>query len=362
MYGPTQTTISEYTTIRRVRRLPTPGEVLVQVGDQVEPDDVIARCSRHTETRLIDVAKSLSVFDREADQYLQKTVGDAVQKGDTIAIRKGAAGVLGTKVCRAPIDGTVVAINRGRVLLRSVPLEAQEQPDIFNLRALFRGTIVEIHERYGAVIEAQAALIEGLWGGGTETFGILRMMVESPDEPLTVASIDVDSQGYILVGGESIDQAALLRAAEVKVKGIIVGSIHARLIELEAKLPFPIIVTEGFGQIPMSAVIFDLLQSCDGEVACLSGSPHVRRAGERPEIVIFAAARGQAVATSKSTTLHAGVAVRITREPYIGKVGTIKSLPNKPWTTESGIALPSAEVEINGMENVVVPIANLERI
>jgi len=43
-------------------------------------------------------------------------------------------------------------------------------------------------------------------------------------------------------------------------------------------------------------------------------------------------------------------------------VGTIKSLPNKPWTTESGIALPSAEVEINGMENVVVPIANLERI
>ena len=199
-----------------------------------------------------------------------------------------------------------------------------------DLLALMRGTVVETLDRYGAVIEAQVALIEGLWGGGAESSGALRVMVEAPDEPLTVAAIDIDSARYVLVGGASIDQAALLRAAEVRVKGIIVGSIHARLTEMEAKLPYPIIVTEGFGQIPMSAVIFDLLQNYDGELTYLSGSPNGHSSGQRPEILVFPTSSGQATPIDGNTILRAGDTVRITREPYIGRMGTIKSLPEKP--------------------------------
>ena len=231
-----------------------------------------------------------------------------------------------------------------------------------DLLALMRGTVVETLDSYGAVIEAHAALIEGLWGGGAESSGVLRVMVETPDEPLTVAAIDIDSEGYVLVGGASIDQAALLRAAEVKAKGIIVGSIHARLTEMEAKLPYPIIVTEGFGQIPMSAVIFDLLQNYTGEVTYLSGSTNGHSSGQRPEILIFPASPGQTTPISRNTILREGDTVRITREPYIGRVGTIRSLPGKPCIMESGLALRSAEVETSGVENVLVPIANLERI
>lgn len=352
----------ECTTVRKIRQLPAPGEVLVKVGDQVEPDDVIARCSRNTETRLLDVAKSLSVSDRQADEYVQKAVGDPVQKGESVATRKGTAGLLGGRICRSPIDGTVIAINRGRVLVRSVPMEPQGEQDETQLRALLRGTVVEIQDRFGAVIESQGSLIEGIWGGGEEAFGILKVMVEDAEESLTVAGIDSDSQGCILVGGRSIDQVALLRAAEVQAKGIIVGSIHANLIELESKLPYPIIVTEGFGQIPMSGIIFDLLRKRDGEVAYSSGSSYNRHGGERPEIMIFPAARGHAKSVDRSTYLQEGFTVRITREPHIGKTGTIKWLPDKAYMMESGLALRSAEVEIYGRESVFVPIANLERI
>ena len=204
----------------------------MEVGTQVEPHDVIARSSQRGETHLIDVARALSVSDQQAEHCLQKEVGESIRAGEVIAAKKGPVRLL-SKACRAPIDGVIIGISRGRVLLQATPPEPSEEGQQVELRAMLRGKVTEVIDGFGAIIEGQAGLIEGIWGWGGNSAGILKVLVNSPDEPLTTAGIDMASQGHILVGGILIDQTALLRAAEVKVNGIIVGSVHASLRPLE---------------------------------------------------------------------------------------------------------------------------------
>jgi transcription antitermination factor NusG len=361
MYCPARASIVAFTELKRERRLPIAGEVLVAVGDSVEPADIIARGPQKSETCVIDVAKSLSVSEHQAGQYMQKEIGDTVEIGEVIAAKKGPIGLLG-KTCRAPVSGSIIAINRGQVLLQSMVKESRETAKESELPALIRGKVVEIINGYGAVIETKAGLIEGIWGWGGASTGLLKVLVNSRDEPLTTAAIDIASQGHILVGGTSIDQAALLRAAEVKVSGIVVGSVHASLAELEPKLPYPVLITEGLGQVPMAAVIFELLRSYDGEMAYIRGPLKSDGRQKRPELLIFPATRGQVTPVDRSTLLQEGTTVRVTREPYMGRVGKVKSIPNKSRLMESGIALRSAEIDLGDGERVFVPIANLERI
>jgi hypothetical protein len=159
-----------------------------------------------------------------------------------------------------------------------------------------------------------------------------------------------------------VDVPALLRAAEVKVKGIVVGGIHASLAELAPKLPFPVVITEGLGHIPMAGVIFDLLRANEGEEASLSGQMDDHGEPIRPEVVIFSAARHDVIPAANDSQLKEGVTVRIVREPYIGKVGTVKALPRNVRVVDSGLVLLGAEVDLHSGDAIFVPINNLELI
>ena len=361
MYCPTRTIVVAYTTIQRERLLPIRGEVLVEVGTQVEPYDVIARSSQRGETRLIDFAQALSVSGQQVEQCLQKSVGDSVRSGEVIAARMGPVRLL-SKACRAPFDGVIIGISRGLVLLRAtLPDPSEEGPQI-ELRAMLRGKVMKVIDGFGAIIEGQAGLIEGIWGGGGESTGSLKVLVNSPDEPLTTAAIDMASQGHILVGGMSIDHAALLRAADVKANGIIVGSVHASLVKLAPRLPLPMIITEGLGRIPMADTIFEILRGYEGEMACLSGSAKYRPRQQLPDVTIIPAARGQITPLESSTFLREGTTVRVTRDPHMGKLGIVRSVPPKTQVMESGIPLRSVEIQLSDSDRVFVPVANLERI
>jgi len=378
MYCPTRTTVATYTIIRRERRMPDWPNLqdwtnLKGIGEQVEPADIVARGVRPQRSSVIDVARALSVPNQQAEQYIQVEVGSTVRAGETIAAKKGAIGIL-SKTCRAPFDGLVVAVIQGKVLLQPSPLAGgtaggTETAEQIELPALLRGRIHGVTPERGVVIESEAGLVQGIWGWGGQSAGILKVLVDSPDEPLTTASIDATSQGHILVGGILSDQAALLRAAEVKVSGIVVGSIRARLAQ--SKPPqIPVVITEGFGQAPMSDLIFGLLKSYEREIAYISGPIQERLCLGRgdsggpcpPEIAIFPTARGRVTPIEESTVVKKGAIVRITREPYLGKIGTVKTLGEKRQTMESGLLAQCAEIELGEQQHAWVPLANLERI
>jgi hypothetical protein len=307
------------------------------------------------ELHVLDAGKTLSVKSEDLDKYLLKAVGDTVEEGEEIAA-KGMGLVPLRRVCRSPVAGNIIATGSGRVVLESRAVT-------FELNAHFRGTVVSVMPSLGIVIETVGALVQGVWGAGGEAQGVLKMLAEDPKEKLAAEAIDVGCHGSIIVGGSSVDEKVLEQAEQMQVRGIVVGSIGADLRERASDLPFPVIATEGTGQVPMTSVIFELLRSNAGREASISGVTRLRWGTVRPEIIIPLQRRGATPPPQQlGGALELGAQVRVIRQPYLGSVGQIVGLPDQPRVVDSGARLKGAEVELEKKGQVFVPYANLELI
>src|SRR5262249_52268104 len=103
------------------------------------------------------------------------------------------------------------------------------------------------------------------------------------------------------------------------------------------ELGITLILTEGFGHLPMADRTWRLLQAQEGRAASVSGATQIRAGVMRPEIII--PSRG-AVATHGTAAVHTGVEVgsllRVIRQPYFGRIGTVVELPPELSELESG--------------------------
>jgi hypothetical protein len=93
-----QTVISPLTIVRKERRLPGRGDILVREGDRVEPVQVIGRAMVPGEFRIVNLAQMLGVPRRAVRRYLKVKPGQEVRQGDVLAARGGVgpAGLSGT--------------------------------------------------------------------------------------------------------------------------------------------------------------------------------------------------------------------------------------------------------------------------
>lgn len=355
MYYPMESRITALTTIRRERLLPAPGQVLVGPGEMVGSTDVVARCQLPGEVRVLDVSRALGIPRERAAKAVRKTVGDTVQVDDVLAARGGPLGRF-KKSGRSPVNGQIVEI-RGSLIL----IESAATP--FELRAHIKGQVTNVMPNRGVVISASGALIQGVWGNGGEAEGVLKMVVDSPQKPLRARSIDVSCHGTVVVGGRILDENVLEQAVEARVRGIIVGGLDAGLRPLLQSLPFPILITEGFGPLPMSKQVFDLLHSNAGRDAMLSADTQTRWGAKRPEVLIPLRADEEMPHEDTSMSpLKIGAQVRVLRAPNFGAMGTIADLPTLPETVESGAQLPVAVVTLEDEKRALIPLANLELI
>lgn len=104
------------------RLLPVPGHVLVQVGDNVQPDRILAEADLTPGIRwTVPVSGQLAIPSAQLPEALVVRVGDRVQKADILAEAVGRP----RRFCRAPITGVVEQIDfvLGQVKLR----ETREQ-------------------------------------------------------------------------------------------------------------------------------------------------------------------------------------------------------------------------------------------
>jgi hypothetical protein len=158
-----------------------------------------------------------------------------------------------------------------------------------------------------------------------------------------------------------LNEDAIERAEELQVRGIVTGGLPPELASQIKRLPFPIVVTEGIGAVPMSAPIFHLLTTNDGREASISGRIRPRWGVIRPEIVIPLPAEAvPATQVEPGAALTVGTQVRVLRAPHIGKVGAVTALPTHPRRIETGGRVQGAEVDLGQETPVCVPLANLE--
>jgi hypothetical protein len=356
------------TRVRKERRLPLKGEVTTEKGVMVTPDDVVARTDLPGNVQMVNVANLLNVDPVDVREVMLLREGEPIEKGGMIAETKGLFGLFKSHV-ESPVDGSIEAISTvtGQVILREMPIPVE-------IDAYMSGEVAEIIPEEGVVIETNAAFIQGIFGIGGESRGELVILSLNRDDGIAADQIKADLKDKIVVGGSFISLEAYEKAVEHKLAGVIVGGFNYH--ELEPILGYtlgvaitgtenlvtPLVVTEGFGKIPMGDRTFELLKEMAGRFASINGATQIRAGVIRPEIVIPLSneelmEKHQEI--SESGGIRVGSVVRVIRAPYFGRIGKIVDLPSELRKMESETMVRVAEVEIDN-EQFLIPRANLE--
>lgn len=357
--------VSANTAIRKIRKLPVKGEVIVKIKDKVFPHTAIARANLAGELETVRVAEILGVEAVELGHLLKVKADDTVKKGDTVAVSSFLFGMFKSS-CASPVDGVIEFVSEvsGHIGIRQSP-----QP--IEVSAYIEGEVVEIIPEEGAVIETKGAFIQGIFGVGGERQGIIKVL-DKPEEPLTPDKLSNDMKGKILVGKSLVTGPALKKAEELGIAGVVVGGIiDKELIELlgydigvaitgHENIKVTAIVTEGFGDIKMAPRTFELFKSLEGKSASINGATQIRAGVIRPEVIVPLKVETKEKDVLEEQQLNIGTQIRVIREPYFGKLGKVLELPPELTKIESGAKVRILQAELEGGSNVSIPRANVE--
>lgn len=343
------TYIQPLTSLRRQRLLPVEGMVLVNLGQMVRASDDVARANLFSEHIMLDAGRALGVSDDRVQKLLQRKPGEKVEEGDILAGRRGVT----RRVLRAPAAGRVAAVSGGQILL-------QVSDDSSRLKARVPGEVIDIEPGRGVTIECVCAWIQAAWGNGGLAEGVLIFADEDHDHRLTADEIDMSQRGAIMIAGTCDQRQTLELAAQVPIRGLILGSMSTRLIPVAQKMPYPIVLTEGFGSMPMNADAHRILNNHNGDEATLNAQAGDLYKGERPEIIIPLKDSGHPPNPVDLQSFRLGLSVRVVHGPNHGAIGEITGLLASSTLFASGIRAPGAEITLSGGGAATVPLANLE--
>jgi hypothetical protein len=357
--------------VHRARRLlPIPGEVLVKNGDHVTAQQIVAQTFNPGDIFPLNMAKLLSLPPADVPDCMLKKEGDRVAIGEPLARTKGIFGMMRSEY-KSTAAGTIESISSvtGQVIIRGEPTPLQ-------VKAYLTGTVVETLPGEGCVVEAEAAFVQGIFGIGGETFGPIQIACSRPDQELTGDLIKPEMKGAVVIGGARMTSDAINKAKAAGVAALVSGGIDDEDLEKflgyslgvaitgSERVGLTLIITEGFGQIAMAERTFNLLSAHKGQDASVNGATQIRAGVMRPEIVIPVSAHAASGEVSEGAIgyLELGMPVRIIRDPYFGKLGTVKALPSEPMVLESGSKARVLEVKFASGDGAIIPRANVELI
>jgi len=362
--------ITERAMLRRERRLPLKGQVVVQADDRVRADTVVARTELPGNVQTVNVAAKLAIDPAKVPSALVRPIGSSVRAGEEIASGRTLFGLMKQRAT-APADGTIESVSgiTGQLILREPPLPVE-------VTAYIEGRVLEVLPGEGVVVETEGTFIQGIFGVGGETHGSIAIVTESPREELRGERLSEAHRGRVVVGGSYVSYESLMRARALGVAAVVVGGFDDQdLRQLLGKdlgvaitgseeLGFTLLLTEGFGKIQMADRTWRLLQSREGQAASVSGATQIRAGVMRPEIIV---PFGEAATGRDSIAAHPGLEIgsllRVIRQPYFGRIGTVVELPPELQELESGSKARVMIVELmDDRSRVVVPRANVELI
>ncbi len=361
---------------RTQRRLPLRGEVLVEVGQQVTAQQPVACTLLPGDVAPCRVAQQLGVSPSALPKLITRQLGQSITQGEVLARSPGLFGLFPRQVL-APITGTVEAISRvtGQVMLRSpaAPLD---------LLAYITGKVVEVFPNEGVAIEAEVSVVQGIFGIGGETYGLLFQACKNPTACLTVEDIQRAPIGSVVLGGGRVTAKVVRAAISRGIVAMITGGIDDEdlrqllgydlgvAITGSEAIGITLIITEGFGDIAMADRTFSILASHSGQQVSVNGATQIRAGVMRPEVIapaIAATAKTQQADGTSSDDqpriegqLTIGAAIRVVRDPYFGVLGHVSDLPHAPQSLASGSKARVLEVATASGERFIVPRANVE--
>jgi len=361
-------TVAPRVRVQKIRELPVPGAVLVAVGDKIAADTVVASAERPGDLDIVRIAERMGIEPLEVAKGIKVSVGQRVSRGDLLCEHAGLFGLLKSRLM-APVDGVVefFAEGTGHLGIRLAPKRIE-------LRGYIAGTVVAVEPQKSVTIETDAALVQGIFGVGGERSGIIAPLLVPNDAVVNPEDLPSDCRGRILIGGKCPTSQTLSEAQRRGAAGFVVGSIDDRTLASyvgfdvgvavtgDEAVTMSLIITEGFGAIPISNRITELLRPLAGRQASLNGTTQVRAGAVRPEIIVPGAApvESAAVTDVMARGLTLGASVRLIRFPFFGLQGQVTELPHSLERIETGAHARVLRVRLSDGRVVTVPRANVE--
>ena len=358
--------VSAAAEVRHQRLLPIAGEVLVKVGDAVQPGTVVARALLPGNVVTLHLSRLLAVAPADVHDLLLVKEGAAVRKDELVARSKGLFGLMKQTVA-APTTGTLETVSKvsGQAIFREAPVPVE-------VRAYLAGTVTGVSPPFGCEVTGRGTLVQGIFGIGPETSGPVVVLSPDPARRLLPDDIKAEHKGAVLVGGSLADLGVLKRAIAVGAAALVTGGLDAA--DLRTLLGFDLgvaitgnetvgltlVVTEGFGELALSARTLRLLAAAAGRTASVSGATQIRAGVLRPEVFV-----PSEVASIERTAVDAGLlavgsAVRIIRDPHFGALGHVAELPPEPRKLDTEASVRILTVALAGGQRVTLPRANVE--
>ncbi len=360
--------ISPRIPVRRRRRLPVKGVVNVRVGETVAMDTVVARAEIPGAFHAIPAAAKLGISPSELRTAMAVREGDAVRAKDHLARIPSLFGLL-QRIVAAPVDGVVESVSAvtGQIVLR-------EKPIPYELIAYLPGEVVDSDGGTWVDIAAAVCLVQGIFGVGGEVQGRLRRLGGAPGEPLEAGAISADdAEGVILTGG-SVDATTLRALVDAGARGVVAASAEGSELMRWAgsalnpastgreELGLTVVLTEGFGDLPMMGRTFELLSALDGKAVSVSGVTQIRAGVIRPEVLSSPLSAVTSTDTAETTAeIAPGDRVRVIRGAAFGRIGEVRRIPRKLVRIATGARALVYEISVDG-EAHLIPRQNVERI
>lgn len=392
------------------RRASFPGEVLVKEGEPVRPDTPILRANyRQGKLSVIRAAQTLGVSPEDLKKHVLRKEGDRVKWSETIAKRISMGGI---KQIESPVDGVIKKIDPalGVVIVREI-LERPDVPVTIDVSEELRGGKVKFRDyilvKKGDRVEYGQAI------AGIKIMPFIPVYTKKVASPCAGTIIEVDVEkgkvsiqkdfpttelkaqywgrirktipqygaeivfgGYVLEGAigtgdfawgklarDSTDSEDAILFAECpsiadlehiikeRPRGIIVGSIDHRGIDLLEKRHIVSVIIEGFGTLPLSADPKKLLLRSMGRNIVLKAATQVRAGVVRPEIVI-PSDKEYFACTERTDQL------KVIWGPHYGRTGTLQG---KPYlgTTSAGTKTWLCEITCDDGTVITLPVNNV---
>lgn len=322
---------------------------------------------------VVPVARQLDVWPATIRMYLRYREGDEVKQGAALA---DSPGVTGVDYSYAPISGIIEKID---TRTGTVTIVRPARPTM--VEAYLAGHVESVTPEYGAVIACNAALVQGVFGIGFENWGYLRMVSDDPQHVVAATDLPGELRDQVIVAGAKITAEAVRKAAAGGAKGVICGGMdHIDLVSIAGQeigvgitgqedVPLTIVLTEGFGTMPMAEWTFDLLREHEGRLVSFNGTTQVRAGVIRPEVIIpieddglehteVTQLGGQAGRVARE--LAPGVTVRVLRKPYFGMWGEVQAVPVEPERLETESLVRVVRIRLQDGRDVTVPQENVE--
>ncbi len=362
--------VSERAVVRRERRLPLKGEVLLQPGDHVEAHTVVARTELPGNVQTLNLAAKLAIDPVKVPGALLKPIGSAVAAAEVVATGRSLFGLV-TRKAVTPTAGTLEGVSAitGQLILREPPIPVE-------VNAYVQGVVAEVIPGEGVVVETEATFVQGIFGVGGETWGEIAVAAESPEQELRGEWLTERHRGCVVIGGSYVSHATLVRAGELGVAAVVVGGFDDHdlrqllgrdlgvAITGSEDLGLTLVLTEGFGRVRMAERTWRLLTQQHGHGASVSGATQIRAGVMRPEILVPLPGVGRRLQEpSAHTGIEAGSLLRVIRQPHFGRIATVVELPPELQELESGSMARVMVVEFaDDRSRALVPRANVELI